>query len=153
MGSMKTIDRKIDFLGYFIAEATACFLVINLNLIFTAIKIKIFEKKQFLALKKFCSRRLISNISRKTEDSRDLTNWNLIKNHSSSKFLKNDQRGSQIFHNETYLHRLANSHHVGWSPKIEELSLVQLIKSEVKSRRYISSRKPGVCFDFLMKII
>ena len=149
---MKTIDRKIDFLGNFIAEAKACFLVIDLNLIFTAIKIKI-KKKQFFALKKFCSRRPISNISRKTEDSRDLTNRNLIKNHSSSKFLKNDQRGSQIFHNETYLHRLANSHHVGWSPKIEQLSLVQLIKSEVKSRRYISSRKPGVCFDFLMKII
>ena len=42
---MKTIHRKIDFLGYFIAEATACFLVINLNLVFTAIKIKIFEEK------------------------------------------------------------------------------------------------------------
>ena len=62
--------------------------------------------------------------------------------------MENGQRDSQISYIEIYLNRVTNSHHVGWSPKIEKLSLVQLIKSEVKSRRYISSRKPGVRFDF-----
>ena len=49
---MKTISRKIDFLGDWIAEPPAYIFAIIRNLTFTPfIGIKIF-KKQFLALKK-----------------------------------------------------------------------------------------------------